>query len=404
MAGGVLLGTGGDSEHRLSENTGGRSWPERLGLLAEASAAIIDRTTVAERLAEITRQAAICCHCRQAAVSLEVGGRSVSHATNSLPPAIDRVLEQASSWTAPRSSGDDVALEMGWTAIPLHLGARRIRGAIVAFDRAPGWDASDAVVLGQLAHVCLPALDVAVVHEEVQRSVRVLQRGLLPETARSVPGLGVASRYRSASRRSAIGGDWHDIVSLEDDRLVAVVGDVMGHGIDAAMVMGRLRTGLLAYLVEGHDMRHAVELLGRLLEYAESGHLATLILAELQISTGRLRILSAGHPPPLLVRRDGSTELLTTEPSPPIGVGLGGVDREVRTEILAPGETLLLYTDGLVEGLHRPIDDGIAELVRLASRPSGEIEDIECLCDYLMDEMVSTRPEDDVCLVTLRLE
>ena len=203
--------------------------------------------------------------------------------------------------------------------------------------------------------------------EHAQRYAReltvaeTLQRSLLPARLPQVPGLGLAARYYPGGE---VGGDWYDVIPLPDDRVMLAVGDVVGHGLGAASLMGQLRNALRALALDGHSPGALLERLDRLVRLDGEG-MATVVCATLSPKLDSMVLASAGHPPPLLVDTSGGTTFVEGHTTTPLGVwnaqhGEGRVD-------LAPGSRLLLYTDGLVEDRGSSIDAGLESLRR---RPS----------------------------------
>ena len=224
-----------------------------------------------------------------------------------------------------------------------------------------------------------------------------LQRSLLPRRVPTAPQVDVAVRYRPGTAEAEVGGDWYDVVPTPRGTTVFVVGDVQGHNLAAAAVMGQLRTGLNAYLSEGHEPDVAVGRSNRLLATFDPSVLVTCCLAELDPSTGALRVVRAGHPLPLLRSQDGRARELDVAGGLPLGVDLEAT-WPVTLLTLTAGDRLVLYTDGLVERPDLGVDDGLAALVAAAQRPDAR--DVETAADALLDA-VGPAPADDVALLVL---
>jgi serine phosphatase RsbU (regulator of sigma subunit)/anti-sigma regulatory factor (Ser/Thr protein kinase) len=199
-----------------------------------------------------------------------------------------------------------------------------------------------------------------------------LQRSLLPRKLPQVPGLRMAARYLPAADESAVGGDWYDVIELNNQCLGFAIGDVAGHGMAAATFMGQLRSAIRAYAL---DSEGPAEVVTKLADFADRMHsrMATVIYATLNLSTWQVRFARAGHPYPLLLRADGRAEFLSDTGGPPLGTG-GGRAYEEHSLILAPEETVLLYTDGLIERRGRQLADGEAALVEVALSAPDEPE------------------------------
>jgi serine phosphatase RsbU (regulator of sigma subunit)/anti-sigma regulatory factor (Ser/Thr protein kinase) len=199
-----------------------------------------------------------------------------------------------------------------------------------------------------------------------------LQRSLLPRTLPQVPGLRMAARYLPAADESAVGGDWYDVIELGSQRIGFVIGDVAGHGMAAATFMGQLRSAIRAYAL---DSDGPAEVLTKLAEFSDRmrSRMATVIYATLNLNTWEVRYARAGHPYPLILHTDGSSEFLIDQGGPPLGT-LGGHRYDERRVALAAGETLLLYTDGLIERRGRKLAEGEANLTKIATSAPDEPE------------------------------
>ena len=244
------------------------------------------------------------------------------------------------------------------------------------------------------------AIDHVQLYEREHRIAETLQRSLLPERLPQLPGLGVAARYRPAAAEAEVGGDWYDVIPIPGGRVGLVMGDVAGKGLGAASMVGRLRSALRAYALEGHDPATAVEQLNRLVwTELDDSQMATLIYVIIDPAEGVVRWVNAGHMPPLLVVGDKMPHFLEGGRSVPLGV-LPFPSFEENSVEVRPGATVVLYTDGLVERAGSHIDDGLAELAEVVREaPAGPDQ----LCDHLLAAMV---PEDgapdDVALLALQ--
>jgi serine phosphatase RsbU (regulator of sigma subunit) len=244
------------------------------------------------------------------------------------------------------------------------------------------------------------AIEHARLYEREHGIAETLQRSLLPGRLPSVPGVSVAARYLPARAEAQVGGDWYDVVPLDGGGLALTIGDVSGHGVEAATLMGRLRDALRDAALEGEGVAPATERADRMLQTQRAGGdaIATALLAVLGSDGARLDYTSAGHPPPLIVRPDGTTEYLKGGLSTPLGVE-GNGRREAAAITLEPGSMLLLYTDGLVERRDAPITDGLA---RLATAAASAGREPERFCDSVVEAMLGTEgPSDDVALLAL---
>jgi serine phosphatase RsbU (regulator of sigma subunit)/anti-sigma regulatory factor (Ser/Thr protein kinase) len=223
-----------------------------------------------------------------------------------------------------------------------------------------------------------------------------LQRSLVPTRLPALPGLDLAARY-VPSEEGGVGGDWYDVFTLPSGWLSLVIGDVVGHGLRAAVVMGRLRSALRSYALEGGDPGTVLTKLDRKVLHFEPSGMATVLYAMLSPSLDELYLSSAGHPPPVLTTRGGPACLLDVPVDPPLGVQ-HGLRRRTHSVPLPPGSVLCLYTDGLIERRRRPIEVGLT-LLNQAVEPAPA----ETVCATVMERLVgSDVPQDDIALLVLR--
>jgi anti-sigma regulatory factor (Ser/Thr protein kinase) len=231
--------------------------------------------------------------------------------------------------------------------------------------------------------------------------VQTLQRSLLPERLPRNSGLELAARYRPSGVAPQIGGDWYDALELDSGRTALMIGDVVGHGIRAATTMSELRNALRAFAVEGHGPSTALHRLNRLV-YSTLGRgmIATVLCLIIDTAEGAVSVASAGHPAPVVRRRDGRVELLETEHTLPLGIEENLSVREARYPIAA-GETVLLFTDGLIERRQESISLGYERLqAALASAPA----DVEELCNHILQQTIDPlEGHDDVALLAVRV-
>ncbi|SDK38264.1 SpoIIE family protein phosphatase [Streptomyces indicus] len=288
-------------------------------------------------------------------------------------------------------------------------GRRRVIGAAV-FLRRPeraAFEADDLLVAAQLATHTALGIDKAVLYGREAYIADELQRTMLPETLPQPTGVKLASRYLPAAETARVGGDWYDAIPLPGSRVALVVGDVMGHSMTSAAIMGQLRT--TAQTLAGLDLPPQ-EVLHHLDEQAQrlgSDRMATCLYAVYDPVSHRITIANAGHPPPVLLHIGGRAEVLRVPAGAPIGVG--GVDFEA-VELDAPaGATLLLYTDGLVESRLRDVWTGIEQLrERLAAAAELTGQDhsppLEALCDDVLDMLGPGDRDDDIALLAARFD
>lgn len=225
-----------------------------------------------------------------------------------------------------------------------------------------------------------------------------LQRALLPQGTPEVCGAHIATTYRAASAESEIGGDWFSVVATAPDRLAFAVGDISGHGIDTVADMARARFTLRAFLAEGASPADALARVAAQFAANDDWRIATAVAATLDTTTGELVVCSAGHPPPLIISGHGGAEFVGLEPSPPLGL-VATTYEETRSH-LGVGDTLLMFTDGLVERRGEAIDAGLRRLQdRAALVASTAIDDI---IGVLMESLVPGEAADDVAALALR--
>ena len=239
---------------------------------------------------------------------------------------------------------------------------------------------------------------------EAERSLAVaLQRTLLPQRLPDIDGVAIAARYLPAGLRARVGGDWYDAFWLPGShRLALVVGDVVGHDVQAAAMMGQLRAGLRAYALEGHSPAAVLERLSDLLTLTQDVvdlQFATVIFMLLDTATQTITYSNAGHPPPLVVGADGAVRMLDAGASVFIGAAS---PRAEGAESLSAGDALLLYTDGLIEQRGRPLDEGLRLLTEAAASWRGE--GLAELCDLVVDTMLGDGgADDDVAVLAVKL-
>ncbi|MEW2490985.1 SpoIIE family protein phosphatase [Streptomyces sp. NPDC048411] len=288
-------------------------------------------------------------------------------------------------------------------------GRRRVIGAAVFLrgTERPPFEANDLLVAAQLATHTALGIDKAVLYGREAYIADELQRTMLPDSLPQPTGVRLASRYLPAAETARVGGDWYDAIPLPGSRVALVVGDVMGHSMTSAAIMGQLRT--TAQTLAGLDLPPQ-EVLHHLDEQAQrlgSDRMATCLYAVYDPVAHRITIANAGHPPPVLLHLGGRAEVLRVPPGAPIGVG--GVDFEA-VELDAPsGATLLLYTDGLVESRLRDVWTGIEQLrERLAAtaRLTGPDHSppLEALCDDVLDMLGPGDRDDDIALLAARFD
>ncbi|MEE1754605.1 SpoIIE family protein phosphatase [Streptomyces sp. SP18CS02] len=281
--------------------------------------------------------------------------------------------------------------------IPL-VARGKVLGAVVVTrvrDREP-FDEEDCVLIDELVARAALNIDNARMYTSQREAALTLRRSLTNSALPDVGGLALTGRYLPASHHD-VGGDWFDAISLPDGRTGLVIGDVMGHGVHAAAVMGQLRTAVRT--LARHDI--APERMLRSLDevVAELGEdeMATCVYAVHDPESGACEIARAGHPPPAVAAPDGTVSFLDGLPGTPLGTG----GREFRTEQvpLPPGSLLVLYTDGLIEARDRDLDEGMEQLAQALAHRHQPLEE---LCDHLLGRLLPGAAQDDVAVLLAR--
>lgn len=225
-----------------------------------------------------------------------------------------------------------------------------------------------------------------------------LQRALVAEPGRPHPNLEIAGGYLPAGPRTLVGGDWFETVRLHFGRSLLVVGDVMGHGLDAAVDMNAYRTALREVAATDLPPHRVLRHLDSVVAEDGARRPATVLLVRVDPARGTATFASAGHLPPAVFGADGSAELVDLPVGPPLGTGVGGY--EPTTRPLRPGDTLLLFTDGLVERRGEDIDHSLARLAALRlPRDCGPDQ----VVDQVLHRLGAHGAEDDVAVLAARI-
>ncbi|GAA2132411.1 ATP-binding SpoIIE family protein phosphatase [Actinomadura napierensis] len=263
----------------------------------------------------------------------------------------------------------------------------------------PGFGELDLAMVDELARRAALCVDNGRLYRREVQVAQELQRSMLPADPPEVPGARVHYRYRPAGQAAQVGGDWFDAFPLPGRRLGIVVGDVMGHGLTSAAIMGQMRTAVRTLAVE--DMRPDLLLrqLDALARRLGEGYVATCLYAVYDPVARRCRFANAGHVPPVLVSESGDSRLLPVPAGLPIGVG--GEPFETIEVPVEDGSRLVLCTDGLLERRDRDIDEGLEELRGRLAGPAHPLEDT---CDDLLDALATTAPADDIAIVAVGLD
>jgi PAS domain S-box-containing protein len=319
---------------------------------------------------------------------------------------IHRMKQLSDDVLARMAAGDPRVFELARSlgtrdALSVPLAARgRTLGAVTVARAAELTDADDELVENVVRRAAL-ALDNARLYEQQREVAVTLQRSLLPRRLPDVPGVRLASRYLPGADGTEVGGDFYDGVALPGGRLGLTVGDVMGRGVRAAAVMGQLRAALRGYALENHPPGQVLARVDALVQALEDGELVTALYGVLDPATRVVTIASAGHPPPVVVGASGAVRTVELDPGPPLGVDVrafGVVDVP-----LEPGDTLLLFTDGLVEDRAMPVYEGIEKLVAgLAATARSCAGDPDAVCAAALDVMGrGPTHDDDIALLAV---
>jgi PAS domain S-box-containing protein len=394
---------------------------ERLRRQAEREALLREQAAraEAERVAEVVGG-------MQALVDAALGQRNLEGILRDLVNQVRGVLDASAatiyladeggrlSVGASTQSGDPVGEEFAvWVAesreamlaqadaligAPL-LAEGEVTAVLVAgAERPREFGGEDLTLLRLAAQRVGLAIAHARVYEREHRIAETLQRSLLPDRLPDLPGLEVAARYLPAASEAEVGGDWYDVIPIAGGAVGLVMGDVAGKGLAGASMVGRLRSALRAYALEGHDAGRVVERLNRLLwNEAEESQMATMLYVIVDPAASTVRWVNAGHPPPLVMSR-GDVRFLEGQASVPLGVLPFPTYEEV-TARLDPGDALLLYTDGLVERPGEHLDVGLAQMAAAVREAPDEPQG---LLDHLLAALVPPGgAADDVALLTL---
>ena len=323
-------------------------------------------------------------------------GRPVRQPAMVTPEAV----EMAETWLR-RPMG----LLAGSSMLLLPLNARGSTLGFIVCNRRKGFrsfDAYDTEIGIEFASRAAIFIDNARRYNRERATALTLQRSLLPTGLSAPSSVEVTHRYLPGSQLIEVGGDWYESINMPGARVALVVGDVAGHGVRAAVTMGRLRTAIqtlsMLELSPAETLQYLNELMRKIGD--REPHFATCIYATYDAVNGTCEVACAGHLPPLLVRPDGSSEFLDVSPAPPLGVGEGLISS--RTFEIEDGSMFVLYTDGLVESRGRDIDDGLKRLQSVfdAESVAGSMDD---LCKAILAGAYSDQHRDDIAVLIARL-
>ncbi|MFJ2931628.1 SpoIIE family protein phosphatase [Streptomyces sp. NPDC087219] len=328
-------------------------------------------------------------------------GSSIHQALTTGRPVCVPVNADFMTRTVIHQARAQLLIDSGLTSLLIApLIARGTVQGITMFGRSggrPDFTEEDLSLAGELASRAALCLDNARLYSRVQDIALTLQRALLPTALASSPSVRVAHRYLPGSQATEVGGDWYDVIDLPGGRVALVVGDVMGHGVPAAAAMGRLRITAKALARQNLEPDSLLEELDACAQDAGIAY-ATCLYIRYDPTTGLARIANAGHLPPLLRRANGTVESVDEVLGVPLGVG--GVSFRTTEIELHDGDTLALYTDGLVEA--RGVDIGVG-VAALRSQLEGATGTLEEAADGVLARLLPEAPTDDAVIVLARI-
>nr|WP_239072579.1 SpoIIE family protein phosphatase [Streptomyces bauhiniae] len=316
--------------------------------------------------------------------------------SSGVPAFFESVEHMERLYPVRRETRDGYA---AWAYLPLVASGRPVGTCVLAYAEPHSFPAEERAVLTSLGGLIAQALERTMLYDAKHRLAHGLQEALLPHSLSPPPGIEAAARYLPATRGMEIGGDFYDLVPTRP-QASAVIGDVQGHNVKAAALMGQIRTGVRAYSAVGQAPGEVMGSINRLLIDLGTELFASCLYLRLDPAHGRAVMARAGHPPPLLRRPDGRVRVLDLAGGP-----LLGIDSEAvypTTEVtLAPGSVLALYTDGLVESPGVDIEDALIDLGALFSEAGDR--PLEELADALVRHGTAGRERvDDVAVLLLR--
>lgn len=312
-----------------------------------------------------------------------------------------------------------------WAFLPLIVAGRTMGAWMAAFKHPVSFSPDERSVLTTVARMLAQALQRAGVAESERELTTGLQRSMMPQLGPEIPGMTIAARYVPTGGGLQVGGDWYDMIPLPSGRFALVIGDVQGHDVRAAGLMGQLRIAVRAYASEGHRpdavLSRASRFLAGLCSSQESDsaedsdyqspRFATCLYVECDPETGLLEVARAGHPDPAVRMTDGTVLMRSTAGGLPLGI-VPDTDYPTTRFTLEPGETMMLCTDGLIETGGHDLDTGWARLRAVLESETHDTESLEKLADLLVQAVhgpsshhttgpLADRREDDIAVVLL---
>ncbi|MFJ8695695.1 SpoIIE family protein phosphatase [Streptomyces roseolilacinus] len=320
------------------------------------------------------------------------------------------------TWPLARRFGRE-----SWAFLPLVVAGRTMGAWLAAFTHRVGFSPDERSVLTTVARMLAQALARAGVAESERELSLGLQRTMMPVLGPAIPGMEVAARYVPTGGGLQVGGDWYDMIQLPGGRAAFVIGDVQGHDVRAAGLMGQLRIALRAYASEGHRPDAVLSRASRFLHGITEGggggsdvdgaRFATCLYLEVDPATGTLDIARAGHPDPAVLMADGTVLLRPTDGGLPLGI-VPDTDYPTTRMTLEPGETLMVCTDGLLETGGHDMETGWLRVRKLLEEYDPHRESLEVLADSLVQAVhgpgshhttgpLADRREDDIAVLLL---
>ncbi|MGW0395479.1 SpoIIE family protein phosphatase [Streptomyces sp. NPDC003042] len=314
--------------------------------------------------------------------------------TSGIPSFFASPAEMAGRYPkAPRISG-----KQAWAFLPLVISGRPVGCCILSYDRPHAFSADERAVLTSLAGLIAQALDRARLYDAKHELAQSLQQALLPHSLPTVPGLQVAARYLPATHGLEVGGDFYDFIRIDATTAAAVIGDVQGHNVAAAALMGQVRTAVHANAGAAPDQ--VLARTNRMLADLESDLLVSCLYAHIDLARQVATLSSAGHPPPLLHQPGRPPRVLDLDPGPMFGID-ADMSYPVATLRLSPGTTLAFYTDGLVESPGSHFDRATAELAqRLAADHGLDLD--QRISGLIQHAWPGGRHTDDIAVLLLQ--
>jgi PAS domain S-box-containing protein len=349
---------------------------------------------------------------REVLETLDDSGRSVSQVLETGEPVVyEGFTDDAAD---ALGSNDELRAKLervGYSScmmVPIAIAGRRLAGLLIGYDRPTSLRPGDIELAVDLGRRGGSALERAALwqasqerYEAEHRTVELLQRTIVPDRLPDIAGIELAAAYRPAEVDIDVGGDWYDAFEVDDGALMIVVGDVAGHGIEAASLMGRVRNALRAYAIEDTDPATVLARLHRLLRSQEGTAMVTAFVALIAADGRSMTWSRAGHPPPVLVHPQHDVVWLDAVNGAPLGTMVRSYS--TAQVDLAPGALLVCYTDGLVERRDRILDDGLDWLAERVQQYTDD--ELATLCDKLVDDPFVPHPSpDDVCVLALRTD